>query len=178
MVAEAACDAYRMRVHERAEKLKGEIDAEIKSLQDASSLSYQSVEALREKVSSWCSLTAPLRLIPGAERNEAKGIGNGTMNVAVNYFNHAGTVEKKKNVYVPIPNGMRTVTITYKSQSDAIDNVFKVTEWLRKTFHEQLELQNRIKESDATLKKMQMNETSMLTKAENDAWRGNAVMRR
>ncbi len=177
VVAEAACDAYRMRVHEKAEKLKAEIDAATKELQEATSLRFWSVEDLQEKVKRWCSLTAPLRQIPGAERNDAKGIGNGLMNVAVNYFNHAGTVEKKKNVYVPIPNGMRTVTITYKSQTDAIGNVRKVTEWMKQAFHEQLELQNRIKESDATLKNMQTNEELMLSRAEADAYAGRGIRR-
>lgn len=176
-VAQAVGDAYSMRIHERADVLAGEIRTASERLGKAGSLSKSDLIALKNRTEEWCGLTAPLRLIAGPLRNEGKGIGHGFRNVLVNYVNKAGTVKKEKQFIVPMVNGYKTVTISYQSQADYVNEAIQMNDWLEKTFPEQLELMAQLKQDREQLNAILLKEQRMLSEAESNA-RIQATIRR
>lgn len=168
-VAEAASNAYAIRIHEKAEKYIQSIHRQMNEMKAASRISAGSMDSLRTTVDMWCSLTAPLRMRPGEARNEAKSIGLGIRNLIVDYVNKSEPVQKTKTITIPVFNGYKTVTIQYKSQKDYVDHAFHLSMWLSNVFPEQDELRARLSEDMRTLNEILHKEELMLANAEANA---------
>ena len=165
-VALALMDAYTIRVHDRAEELKQQITPEAARLLALDSIDQNSLSKLFAKVEKWESLTAPLRLVPGNERSDARSICQDVRNVVVNYVNKASTVKRSKFVTIPMGSMTRRVTIEYQTKDPAITEARSRTQWLMKNFSEQTELVAQLMEDDKTLDQLQRNEAKMLQDAE------------
>ena len=168
-VAEVIGDAYGMRIHEAADKLRDEFVAYINRLDTAPCITVANLQDLRTLAEKWCALTAPLRMKAGSSRSEAKNMSHSIRNAIVAYVNKYGTVKKSKVFRIPVFNGTKTVTIQYNSQKDSVERALDLNRWLALTFPEQLELQERLKEDEGMLKNILRNEEIMLAKAEAEA---------
>ena len=168
-VAQTVMDGYTMRVHEKMESLKQKILADTGRLGKADTVGKGAMEDVITMTGQWCDLTAPLRLVPGAVRNDARAIGSGVRDVVVNYVNKAGGVKQKKSFTFPIINGTRTVTVEYQSQEPYVQEARNKTHWLMTRFPEQVDLISRLKGDERVLDQIQQKERDMLRDAETRA---------
>ena len=164
-VAQALCDAYRMKIHEEAEMLLSVLQEDIKKLIHAEHADLQKLQAVKPNLERWLALTAPLQRIPGAIRNEMKALGQGLRNAIVQYVNTAGTFEKKKTVTTLTG----TATITYHTQRDFVNAALRETRWMQDCFINHSEVMDLLKEDVNQLNGILRNEEKMLANAEQAA---------
>ena len=165
-IAQTIRDTYGIRIHEKAEKLKTSINAELKRMDDSPKILKNEIDYLCRLTIEWCELTEPLRMIPGIEKTEARGIGSGVRNQLVKYINTANPVQKQKVIRVPTLGGMRVITMTYQTKKEAIDETVSYIWKMIEHFPEQTELTAQLKADQKTLNDMIGKEQEMLRNEE------------
>ena len=168
-IAQAVSVVYSTKIHETAEKQKKEIDDEIRRLNNLNRFSESDFARIQKMLESWCSLTAPLRLPPGTERNNARVLGFAVRSLIVDFVNKAGTTTKRRTVTILKITGTGTATITYHSKRDSVDKALEFMQCLKQMFPEQTELLEKLREDRDQLKKINSDEDEMLRRSEMEA---------
>lgn len=171
-VAQALASAYSIRIHEKAEKAKKEIEKETECISkrikegEYFHTNFAKLEILGEH---WFTLAGPLREIPGTVRNEDRSIGQGMRNLVVEYVNRAPLKQRQKTFTLHnLVGNNRRVTITYSSKREAAEKALEMTEWMKRWFSTHIDLSGQLDQDLEQLRKMISDEDEMLKRAEKE----------
>ena len=134
-VAQELMEVYRMRIHDKEEIQRQRILAKLKTCADAPS--FTSLNNIKSEIASWCSLTEPLRKVPGATRREATAICHQTRECIVGCVNRSTPKQERVVKTVPTFQGTKTITLTYQSKKDAYNQAMTLNTWLIGQFPDQ-----------------------------------------
>ena len=136
LVGKTVTDAWAMRSHDREEETRRQLIGRLGQYKEKDITEAQ-LDSLRSDIGQWCAITAPLRKSAGPIRREARTICHEMRERIVWYVNHAPALPQKMSKKVPVPGGVKTITVSWQSKKEAFRKAISLSEWLAGQFPEQ-----------------------------------------